>query len=263
MTGKGGSQSVRRSHWMVSTAAVGAVLIGAPAGAVTAEPASLGQGAAVSVGHHRAGGRLAGPVRQCGNTGQARDISIVSYQYVDCAMARSVAASYASGHRLPPIAPGAAVRWKCSKRGSSYARSAFGAKLPGGHVECVGYRGGEFIRFKPLGSSASTTGGPPQGVSVWEGGGSWRYIQRRGSRLRIAWVGGQEYGYEQGTITGDRARLRTDYGVQTTQFQRTGDLMQSRTKSNGSWSEWYSSHRTTAKKAQLKRLFNKADWSRP
>ncbi len=102
-------------------------------------------------------------------------------------------------------------------------------------------------------------------MSVWGGGGRWEYIQRRGNRLRIAWLGGNgqyyEYGYEQGSIRGDKARLRTDYGTQTTQYRRNGNTMRWRVKSYGRWSEWYSARRTTDKKAKLKRLFKKANWA--
>lgn len=207
---------------------------------------------------------LAGPLQQCKKTRHAKDIRIVSYQYLDCATAQEVAARRAAGQPLPPIAPGAAVRWRCSGQGPPYGNSAFGSKLPAGYVECVGYRGGEFIRFKPVGSPSAVQG-PPRGVSVWGGGGRWEYIQRRGNRLRIAWLGGNgqyyEFGYEQGTLKGDKARLRTDYGVQTTQYRRNGNLMRWRVKSRGSWSEWYTARRTSAKKAKLKRLFNRADWA--
>jgi hypothetical protein len=109
---------------------------------------------------------LAGPVRQCGSTRHAKDISIVSYQYVNCVTAQEVAARRAAGQPLPPIAPGAAVRWRCSERGQPHGNSAFGSKLPAGYVECVGYRGGEFIRFKPVGSNARVTA-VPGGKSAW------------------------------------------------------------------------------------------------
>ena len=231
-----------------------------PAIALAVEPAVDGRRADISPAAAQETGTLAGPVRRCGNTRHGKDIRIVSYQYVNCATAQEVAARFIAGQALPSIAPGAAVRWRCNRGGWPNASSEFGSELPAGYVECVGYRGGEFIRFKPVGAPP-TGDGPPAGVSVWGGGGRWEYIQRRGNRLRIAWLGGSQFGYEQGKIRGDKARLRTDYGVQTTQYRRSGNTMRQRVKFNGSWSEWYSARRNSAKKTKLKRLFGRADWS--
>ena len=140
-----------------------------------------------------AGGTLATRVQKCGSTQYGTDIRIVSYKYLNCATAQEVAARRAAGKALPAIAPGAAVRWRCSERGQPYGNSAFGSKLPAGYVECAGYRGAEFIRFKPVGSNARVTA-VPGGKSAWRAVGlkyvEVMYVVRNGTRVRTLDSGG-------------------------------------------------------------------------
>lgn len=88
----------------------------------------------------------------CSSTSTATHIVIYRYRYVDCATAELVASSWASRRTVwnsgesIDVTP---IRWSCSRVGYGYAEEAFGRPLPAGSVQCGGYRGVEFIRFRP------------------------------------------------------------------------------------------------------------------
>lgn len=246
-------QNVRRTFLAALPATLGFVLI-APLPGATATPSRPPESGVVA---QRDFAHLAGPLRQCGKTRHAKDISIVSYQYVDCATAQEVAARRAAGLPLPSIAPGAAVRWRCSERGSSNATSEFGSKLPNGYVECVGYRGGEFIRFKPLGSPRvkSTI---PSGTSTWRAVGlqytEVMYVVRNGSTVRTLDSGGPygEMSCRRLNMTGDTGVGRAyGYGkpsrVRVTFSRSAGRLVVKQTREGYTYSQRYS--RTSVAKA--------------
>jgi hypothetical protein len=93
----------------------------------------------------------------------------------------------------------------------------------------------------------------------------------------MVWVGGQEWGCNWGAISGDRAKMRSDRGGKyVTQFDRSGAVMSTRSKSVGSkWSPWTRSKRTTATKAndavnapfdtdvRIKKLYRRCTWQQP
>lgn len=86
---------------------------------------------------------------QCGDSQYASNIELFSVMYLDCQMAQDVSRQWALGGELPGIAGNNTAPWRCSRGHSSYGESAFGSVLPPGHVECVGYRGSEYLRFLP------------------------------------------------------------------------------------------------------------------
>ncbi len=85
----------------------------------------------------------------CGSSTYASNIEIYSHMYVDCRMAKKVAKNRALGRKLPGFAGSGTSRWDCTRSPDTYAKKAFGRRTPPGYVDCVGYRGVEFIRFAP------------------------------------------------------------------------------------------------------------------
>lgn len=87
--------------------------------------------------------------RQCGDSPYGRRISIYRVAYVNCANARLVVKRYVQGRRLPPYAGPGTSPWSCYHFRDSYAKDAFGERLPSPSVDCAGFRGSEFVRFEP------------------------------------------------------------------------------------------------------------------
>ncbi len=85
----------------------------------------------------------------CGSSKHATNIEIYADTYLDCRMAKSVAKRRALGRRLPGIAGKDSAPWECFRGRYGNLTKAFRRPLPPGHVDCVGFRGTEFIRFAP------------------------------------------------------------------------------------------------------------------
>ncbi len=86
-------EMVRQASIAVFSATLGFVLIAPLPGATS----TVSRDSEKDLTVQREDAQLASPLRQCGKTRHAKDISIVSYQYVNCAIAQEVAARRAAG----------------------------------------------------------------------------------------------------------------------------------------------------------------------